>query len=99
MNHKKVLEEALKIVDERGEDYGTVAENFAGIAAIFSKATTKTLTPNEIAILFAATKLSRMKESPKKLDHYVDAINYLAFAAELASSEPPLDESEESDFA
>ena len=43
--------------------------------------------PYEVAMILASVKLARMSASPSKRDNYLDAINYLAFAAELIGAE------------
>jgi len=48
------------------------------------------ITAYEIAMIHVATKMARLQESRAMDDHYVDAMNYLAFAAQFAPiHEPP----------
>lgn len=42
------------------------------------------VTPYEVAMIHVATKMARLQESRTVDDHYVDAMNYLAFAAQFA---------------
>jgi hypothetical protein len=84
MNPKSVLDEAKAIISERGEDYGNEIENnFQRISALFHQATDNELTASEVAVFMVCLKLSRIREAPMKRDSYIDAIAYLAFAAEL----------------
>jgi len=86
MDHLKILDAARATVDQRGEQYGAMTHNFKRIAAISSAILQKEITPYEIAIVMHALKLSRISFNPTGEDHYVDGINYLAFAGELASA-------------
>lgn len=84
MNPKSVLDEAKAIISERGDDYGNEIENnFERISALFQFATGHVLTPSDAAIFMVCLKLARIREAPFKRDSYVDAVAYLAFAAEL----------------
>jgi len=48
------------------------------------------ITAYEIAMIHVATKMARLQESRTMDDHYVDAMNYMAFAAQFAPiHEPP----------
>ena len=42
------------------------------------------ITAYEIAMVHVATKMARLQESRTVDNHYVDAMNYLAFAAQFA---------------
>lgn len=95
MRVKEILEEASSLIDERGADYGGVEENFNHIAGIANAILSRDLTAFEIAVVLASVKLARMRQSPYKLDNYLDGINYLSFAAMLRpGTEPVLSEQE-----
>lgn len=83
MNPHKVLEDSAKLIGQRGQDYGGIEDNFANIAAIANAATGLDLSPYHIAVIMAAVKFARVRQSPGKADNYLDGINYLAFAHEL----------------
>lgn len=85
MNPHAALEEASRLISERGHDYGGVEVNFSNIAILANVFTGRELTAWDVAMLHVATKLARIRQSPQKRDSYLDAINYLAFAAELAA--------------
>lgn len=88
MNPKSVLDEAKATISDRGEDYGNEIENnFDRISSLFHHATEHGLTAAEVAIFMVCLKLARIREAPFKRDSYVDAIAYLAFAAELNGAE------------
>lgn len=87
MNPHSILEEASNIIGERGQDYGGIEDNFARIAQIAQNILNVQVTPYHVAMILVATKLARMAGSRDKHDNYVDAINYLAFAADLRLKE------------
>lgn len=75
---------AFELINARGADYdnvGTIEHNYREAAAIASVVVGKTLTPRDVAMVLHCVKLVRSKSAPEKLDNYVDAMNYLAFAA------------------
>ena len=83
MNPRKILSASANLIDERGQSYGGIEENFLRIAIIASAVTKKDLTQWDVAMVLHATKLARMAGTGDKLDNYLDGINYLAFAAEM----------------
>lgn len=87
MNPHKILEEAAEIIGERGVDYGGVEDNFRNIAAIYERATGHRVDPWDVAMMMVSVKLARIQASPGKKDHYLDLINYAAFACELLGAE------------
>lgn len=95
MRPADVLVECVTLIGERGQDYGGVEDNFRRIASIATVVLKKEVTPWDVAMVLAATKLARMAGARDKRDNYLDAINYLAFASEMrdenrnASSDGP----------
>ena len=80
MDPHKTLEEAAKIIGERGQDYGGIEDNFTRIASIATLILNVQITAYQVAMIHVATKLARMAGSRDKHDNYVDAVNYVAFA-------------------
>lgn len=88
MNPHKLLNEAAEIIGERGQDYGDIENNFENIARIANAMRQDSyLRAYDIAIILAAVKFSRIKQSPRKRDNYVDGVNYLAFAGEIMAGD------------
>lgn len=83
VNPQAVLNEAMGLIGERGQDYGGIEDNFSHIASIFTTMTGKAFGAHDVAMVLAAVKIARIRQSPGKADNYLDAINYLAFAHEL----------------
>lgn len=99
MNHKEVLTGVASLLKARGDQYGPVDKCFERISSIASAILGKKITQHEVAIIHVATKLARMAESPKVADHYLDAINYMAFAAEFVKAESSTGANIEDDIA
>ena len=84
MDHAAILTDAVLILRNRDEQYGSMAETMTRACQIFELITGSPLSPYHANVFMHALKLSRIRTSPGKLDNYVDGINYLAFAGEFA---------------
>lgn len=84
MNHKDVLFEAAKVVNERGQNYGEVAAMFNDVAMMASIVLGKEINPYDVTTIFEMVKLRRRRENPKLADNYIDNVNYTTFSAEFA---------------
>lgn len=90
-----VLTEAKTYVcSDRNSQYGEPEDNFAVIAELWTQylvracdALVKPLTGYDVGMLMTLFKIGRMETGAHKRDSYVDAIGYLACAAELALRE------------
>ena len=89
MKHTDLIKTALKTIEERGEQYGTVESNFSRISAIASAILNRQVTPYEIAMILHALKLARIGAAPEHADSYVDGISYLAFAGGFMIGDKP----------
>ena len=86
MNPQELLYEAAQIIDQRGQGYGGIENNFQLAADLASLRLGRDFHPYEIAIILACVKNARAFASPNHLDSHVDAMNYEMFAATFASS-------------
>ena len=84
MDHTKILTDAVLILRDRDQQYGSMAETMNRACQIFELITGSPLSPYHANIFMTALKMARIRTSPGKLDNYVDGINYLAFAGEFA---------------
>ena len=94
MTYQELLKKAVETISERGDQYGTVENNFNRISAIASAILDRQVTPYEIAMILHALKLARIGASPTNADSYIDGINYLAFAGGFMLDQQPLATSE-----
>ena len=82
-NRIDLLKRAIEYTDgDRRTDYGSPIENHERTAMIFNAITGKRLSAKDIVMVQVATKLARMASSPKKEDHYIDAMAYIGIAYE-----------------
>ena len=82
-NRIDLLKRAIEYTDgDRRTDYGSPIENHERIAMIFNAITGKRLSAKDVAFMQVATKLARLKSSPKKDDHYIDIMAYIGIAYE-----------------
>lgn len=95
MNHKDVLSEAVGTLRDRGGQYGPEDLVFDRISRIATVMLDRVVTPYEVALIHVATKMGRMTSNPQKADNYVDAVNYMAFAAQFAGIKTSTAEDEE----
>jgi hypothetical protein len=83
-NPGDLLSHAFELINARANEYDNandLEQNFRETAAVASVVLGKEVTPRDVAMVMACVKLIRSKSSPEKLDNYVDAMNYMAFAA------------------
>ena len=87
-----VLDEAKSCVcTDRNSQYGEPEDNFKVIAELWTQYLTrscgalmKPLTDYDVGMLMTLFKIGRMETGVHKRDSFVDAIGYLACAAEIA---------------
>ena len=89
MEHKAIIGTAAVILRERQEQYGDMTDVVRRACDIYRLITGKSMSEYEANIFMHSLKLARIRTSPNKPDHYVDGINYLAFAGEFATNEEP----------
>jgi hypothetical protein len=87
MDHKTLLGTAFDILHDRDGQYGPADDGFARACGIFKLVTGIELTMYQASMFLHCLKLSRIHQTPEKLDNYVDGINYLAFAGEFIGAE------------
>lgn len=83
-HRQHVLKTAGDLIDgDRARDYGDALVMHTRIAAGWSQILGVDVTPNEVGLCMAWLKLSRIVESPDHEDSYIDAVAYVALAAEM----------------
>lgn len=82
-----VLKEAISIItQDRNTDYDSPENNFDVIAQLWSAYLEVPVLPHDVAVLNVLQKVSRIKTSPEKRDHWVDIAGYAACGAECVSA-------------
>ena len=77
------IEAARDILYDRGFEYGDPRCNLLRIYKLCRALGIQLRDPSELALVFIATKLSRMVESPGREDSYLDLVGYSAILAQL----------------
>ena len=85
MTPQELLKDASAIIDQRGQGYGGIENNFQLAADLASLRLGRDFHPYEIAIILACVKNARAFASPDHMDSHVDAVNYELFAATFAA--------------
>lgn len=80
----KIYQSALAIIDQRGQKYGGVEDNFMRAAVIASMKLNTQISPYDVAIIMESVKDARRAVDPGHADSHIDGINYKAFAMMLA---------------
>ena len=81
---QNVLKTAGDLIDgDRARDYGDAYEMHKRIAAGWSQVLGVDVKAHEVALCMAWLKISRLVETPSHADSYVDAVAYMALAAEI----------------
>jgi len=84
---EELLAKAVATFSDRGKQYGDPEDMFDNISLVASIILNKNLKPYDIAMIFHCAKLCRTMTSRDNLDHYIDGINYLAFAGQFSDRE------------
>lgn len=95
MDHRETLRMSASILNERAREYGDPVKCFSDAATIATVMLRRPITPYDIAKIMEALKLAREAESPHRSDHYIDRINYTAFACQFSPADDPRDEVED----
>ena len=82
------VSDAGNTLEDRGMEYGDPRHNLLRIYKIARILGVQLRDPSDLAIIFIATKLSRMVESPEREDSYLDLIGYSAILGFCRFSTP-----------
>ena len=82
------IDAATDTLHSRGFEYGDPRDNLLRIYRICRTLGVQLRDPSELALIYIATKLSRMVESPEREDSYLDLIGYAAILGRCRFSSP-----------
>lgn len=71
-----VLEEAIQVFKERGQQYGSPKDNHASLAKLWGGYLGIEITTQDVVILMMLLKINRLKFSPDHRDSLVDICGY-----------------------
>ena len=83
MKPKDLLKKANNIMNKRAKEYGNAKEMFGKISRYWSIYLNRVITLEDVSMMMALMKIARTSKD-KKIDSYVDCINYCAFAGSFA---------------
>jgi len=83
MDRFDFLDDAKHKVRERGEEYGSVDENFGKIAKIWSAVLGCEVTVAQVALCMAGLKIARLTYDNKDEDGWADLAGYAACGGEV----------------
>ena len=89
MDYYGIMRNAAEIFNDRNPKYGDMRVGMENVAQISTIITGIQLSAHDIALILHAVKLSRLCADRKNPDHYIDGVNYMAFAGELITDENP----------
>jgi hypothetical protein len=84
MDHIEIIGKSVAILRDRNEQYGDVGDVFYRACGIFEMITGEPISRYHATVFMHSLKLARIKNAPGKMDNYVDAINYMAFAGQFS---------------
>jgi hypothetical protein len=87
MEYRELMTESARIFNDRNPKYGDMRLGMERVAQLATIMTGMELTAHDIALVLHAVKLSRLNNDRTNPDHYVDGVNYLAFAGELITEQ------------
>ena len=82
------ISEASNTLEDRGLEYGDPRHNLLRIYKVARVLGVQLRDPADVALVFIATKLSRMVESPEREDSYLDLIGYSTILSFCRFSSP-----------
>jgi hypothetical protein len=82
MTWSDVLEIVGRVLDDRSNTTGSAGRVHATVANLWTGYYGRSFTARDVMVMMALFKIGRMEHRPENLDTYVDAIGYLALAAE-----------------
>ena len=85
MDYESAMSRAIGAIKDRS-DYGDITDVHDDIAKTLTILMGKTFTMYDVAMVHHVTKLVRAKRDRHNPDHFVDGINYLAFAAQFSGA-------------
>lgn len=86
MSPEQVLKRAEALIDDRS-NYGEFEITSLRTAAILEKILDEPYTAEKWLVTMIGTKLARISNDPDNLDHYLDAICYLAQLASFVDKD------------
>lgn len=90
MKASEVLQSATDVIGQRGAVYGSPKINQQRISARLTQLLEMPITDWQACLMMVEVKLSRIQETARHEDSFIDACAYLALACELLTEDDEL---------
>ena len=88
MNRSQALRNVERILEERGNNYGDLRENWEQTATMIEMIVGSNIKPEQFGAIMIAMKMSRLANSEcKHIDSLLDIIGYAALTLEILDDE------------
>jgi hypothetical protein len=85
MDHRQILLDVARVLNERGQNYDDGVEtSFPRAASLATLKLNREVSTYEVAVILESVKDARRAIEPEALDNHIDGIAYRAFAAEFS---------------
>lgn len=86
MNKREMLQKAIAIVNDRGEQYGSAKTNMDRVAGMWSTWLHLPITATDVAIMHILAKMARIESNGGDHDDsWIDIAGYAAVGCEVAN--------------
>ena len=76
MDKFELLQKTAEVIQDRGEDYGSILDNHTRISRLWSVLLDTDVTPEQVALCMIAVKQARLMETPDHEDSIQDILGY-----------------------
>lgn len=83
----KILEEAIEVIEERGQSYGHPRDNLRRISELWTTYLGRDVGMGDVAMMMILLKVARTVETPCHRDSLVDIAGYIGAIEKALSSD------------
>jgi len=76
MDKFDLLQKTAEVIQDRGQDYGSILDNHTRISRLWSVLLDTDVTPEQVALCMIAVKMARLIETPNHDDSWQDVLGY-----------------------
>jgi len=86
MDKFELLQKTADVIQDRGQDYGSIVDNHTRISRLWSVLLDTEVTPEQVALCMIAVKQARLMETPDHEDSIQDILGYALTYHECANA-------------
>ena len=86
MDKFELLQKTADVIQDRGQDYGSIVDNHTRISRLWYVLLDTNVTPEQVALCMIAVKQARLMETPDHTDSWQDIIGYVMTGYECANA-------------